>query len=209
MTCRRPAPNGAVRAGQRRKNCASGAFWFTQIGVGRTFQDDLPSLSIPRLRAAGAISAEMTSVMVEVGGELVEVGLYLQKFANGGSWSLFRCPSCGLKARVLRLLEGCVVCRRCCIARGVRPRSSPMGVRQRAERRIPKLKAMLESETSLRLKPHLYGKLERRVRHAAALERCEYIVNRSEFKRQVKEEGDVAVHSKVSAWLRASRSKGG
>ena len=91
-----------------------------------------------------------------------------------------------------------MVCRRCCVSRGVRPRSSPMSVKQRAERRISRLKAMLESETSLRLKPHLYGKLERRVRHEAALERCEYIVNRSEFKRQVKEEGDVAVHSKVS-----------
>jgi len=115
----------------------------------------------------------MTSVMIEVGGELVEVGLYLQKFANGGSWSLFCCPSCGLKARVLRLLDGSVVCRRCCVSRGVRPRSSPMSVKQRAERRIPQLKAMLESETSLRLKRHLWGRMERRKRHEAALERAE------------------------------------
>jgi hypothetical protein len=75
--------------------------------------------------------------------------------------------------------------------------------------RIPKLKGMLESEVSLRLKPVLWGKLERRSRLKAALERAEYVVKRSEFKRQVKEEGDVAVHSKVSAWLRSSRSKGG
>ena len=27
-----------------------------------------------------------------------------------GSWSLFLCPSCGRRARKLRLLEGCVVC---------------------------------------------------------------------------------------------------
>jgi hypothetical protein len=151
----------------------------------------------------------MMSVLVEVGGGLVEVSLYLQKFANGGSWSLFYCPSCGLKARVLRLLEGSVVCRRCCVRRGVRYRCEPTSVKRRAEMRIPQLKARLESEVSLRLKPHLWGRLERRKRLEAALARCEYIVNRSEFKRQVKEEGDVAVHSKVSAWLRSSRSKGG
>jgi hypothetical protein len=102
-----------------------------------------------------------------------------------------------------------VVCRRCCVSRGVRFACELISVRKRAELRIPKLKGMLESEVSLRLKPHLYGKLERRSRLQAALERAEYIVKRSEFKRQVKEEGDVAVHSKVSAWLRSSRSKGG
>ena len=35
-----------------------------------------------------------------------------------------------------------------------------MSVRQRAEHRIPKLRAMLESETSLRLKPVLWGKMD-------------------------------------------------
>jgi ribosomal protein L37AE/L43A len=122
----------------------------------------------------------MTRTTVGVGDLGVEVGLYLQRFANGGSWSLFRCPSCGRKARVLRLLEGSVVCRRCCIARGVRPRTSPMSVRQRAERRISKLKAMLESERSLRLKPHLWGKLERRSRLETALARAEFIVSRKD-----------------------------
>jgi hypothetical protein len=59
-----------------------------------------------------------------------------------------------------------------------------MSVRQRAEHRIPKLKAMLLSETSLRLKPHLWGKMERRKRHEAALSRCEYIVAKARFKRR-------------------------
>lgn len=148
----------------------------------------------------------MTSVMVEVGGELVAVGLYLQKFPNGGSWSFFLCPCCGRKARTLRLLGGSLVCRRCCIARGVRCRSEPTSVKKRAEMRIPKLKAMLKSETSLRLKPVLWGTMERRKRLEAALQRAEYVVKRSEFKQRVKEECDVAVHSKVSAWLRSSRS---
>jgi hypothetical protein len=54
-----------------------------------------------------------------------------------------------------------------------------MGLRQRAEHRIPKLRAMLESDVSLRLKPHLWGTMERRSRLEAALRRAEYIVSRS------------------------------
>jgi uncharacterized Zn finger protein (UPF0148 family) len=177
--------------------------------VTRIFQDDLPSIGVSRLRATDAITADMTSVKIEVGGELAEVGLYLQKFPNGGSWSFFLCPQCGHKARTLRLYEGRLLCKICLVARGVRRRCEPTSVKKRAEMRISKLGAMLQSEVSLRLKPHLWGKMERRSRLRAALERAEYVVKRSEFKRQVKEEGDVAVHSKVSAWLRSSRSQGG
>ena len=36
---------------------------------------------------------------------------------------------------------------------------------------------MLESDTSLRLKPVLWGKLERRSRHEAALAKAEFILN--------------------------------
>jgi hypothetical protein len=51
-----------------------------------------------------------------------------------------------------------------------------MSVTQRAEHRIPKLRAMLEREASLRLKPHLWGTMEHRSRLKAALARAEYIV---------------------------------
>jgi hypothetical protein len=74
----------------------------------------------------------------------------------------------------------------------VRWRSSPLGPRQRAELRIPKLKAKLESETSLRAKPGLWGTMARRKRHEAALARCEHIVAHARFKRRVK---DDATHS--------------
>ena len=131
----------------------------------RTFQDDLPTIRISRLRASGAVTAVMTRTTIGLGDVEVEVGLYLQKFSNGGSWSLFLCPRCGGKARTLRLLEGSVVCRRCCIRRGVRFRCEPMGLRQRAELRIPKLRAALDSDQPARFKPHLrYSKLERRSR---------------------------------------------
>jgi hypothetical protein len=147
--------------------------------VRRVFQDDLPSLSAPRLRASGVITTEMTEIVVKIGDVEVEVGLSLLRFANGGSWSFFRCPSCGQQARILKLLDGAVLCRRCCVSRGVRWRCEPMGLRQRAEHRIPKLRAMLESDVSLRLKPHLWGTMERRSRLEAALRRAEYIVSRS------------------------------
>jgi hypothetical protein len=152
----------------------------------RTFQDDLPTISVSRLRATGVITAEMETVAVKVGDSAVAVGLYLQKFPNGGSWSLFRCPCCGGKARSLRLYEERLLCRRCLMARGVSWRCNPTSPRRRAEMRIPKLRAKLESETSLRLKPHLWGTMEKRKRHEAALARCESIVARALLKRRVK-----------------------
>jgi hypothetical protein len=130
------------------------------------FQDDLPSVSVSRLRATGAITAEMTRTIVAG----VEVDLDLVRFANGGSWSFFLCPQCGQRSRTLKLFEGCVLCWRCCHQRGARYRVKGMTPRRRAERRIPRLRAMLESPTSLRLKPStLWGKMERRSRMEAAL----------------------------------------
>ena len=142
--------------------------------------DDLPSISVSRLRALGVITAEMTRATIGLGGVEVEVDLSLQKFPNGGSWSLFRCPRCGRKARTLRLLDGRVLCRHCCIRHGAGYWCRRVSLRRHAERRIPKLKAMLETPTSLRLKPVLWGKLERRSRLEAALARCEFIVSQSQ-----------------------------
>ena len=51
-----------------------------------------------------------------------------------------------------------------------------MSVRQRAAHRIPKLRAMLESKQSLRLKPDLWGTMERRKRLEARLRECEFRV---------------------------------
>jgi hypothetical protein len=56
-----------------------------------------------------------------------------------------------------------------------------MSVRQRAEHRIPKLRAMLQREQSLRLKPHLFGTMERRKRLEAALRRNELLVGYGDF----------------------------
>jgi hypothetical protein len=104
------------------------------------------------------------------------------KFANGNSWSFFLCPQCGRKARVLKLLEGRVLCWRCCHRRGARYRVWTRDLRRRAELRIPRLRAMRESPVSLRLKPVLWGKMERRKRLEAALRRCEFIVARLQIR---------------------------
>jgi hypothetical protein len=146
-------------------------------------QDDLPSISISRLRALGAVTAQMTRTVVGIAD--VEVGLGLVKFANGGSWSFFLCPQCGRRARTLKLFEGLVLCWRCCHRRGARYRVWTKGLRGRAEHRIPRLRAQLETDVSLRLKPVLWGKMERRKRLEAALARCEFIVSQGRRYRDV------------------------
>ena len=144
--------------------------------MGRVVLDDLRIIGISRLRALGVVTAEMTEFVVRIGDVEQNVGVTLRRFPNGGSWSRFVCPACGWKVRVLRLLDGAVLCTRCCIDRGASPRAWSMSVKQRAERQIVKLRAMLESETSLRLKPVLWGKLERRSRLEAALREAEFRV---------------------------------
>jgi hypothetical protein len=146
--------------------------------VPRVFQDDLPNVSISRLRATGAITAETTTFVVRLGGVERTVGVELRRFPGGGNWSRFVAPCCGWKVRMLRLLDGELVCARCCISRGAGCRAWPMSRKQRAERRAFKLQAMLESKTSLRLKPVLWGTMERRKRHEAALARAEFVISR-------------------------------
>jgi hypothetical protein len=163
--------------------------------VKRVFQDDLPTISAARLRAKNEIAAETKTVVVKVGEELVELSLSLVRFPNGGSWSLFVAPCCGRRAKALRLYDEKLLCRRCLVARGVLWRCELMSPRRRAEMRIPKLKAMLESKTPLRLKPVLWSTMEHRKQHEATLARCEYIVAKARFKQRVK---DDAVHSEVS-----------
>jgi hypothetical protein len=67
----------------------------------------------------------------------------------------------------LRLIEGAVLCRGCCERRRVRWRANTMSRRQRAERRVPLLRAALEGDEPLRL---------RRSRLEAALRQAEFRV---------------------------------
>jgi hypothetical protein len=145
----------------------------------RVYREDLPAVSISRLRALDIITAETPTYLVRLGHVEQLVSVHLRKFCGGGSWSWFGCPTCGKWVRTLRLHLDDIVCPGCCKRRGIRPRADPLSVRKRAELRIPKLRAMLETTTSLRLKPVLRGKMERRKRPEAALARCEFVVSKN------------------------------
>jgi hypothetical protein len=148
----------------------------------RRFIDDLPLINISRLRAGGVITAATTEFVVRLGDVEQTVGVTLTRFPNGGSWSRFVAPCCGKKARTLRLLNGVVICWRCCVRRGVRFRCEPVGLPKRAAMRIPKLLAMLESDKPLRLKPStMRGKMERREQHETSLQRNLLILRRYEL----------------------------
>ena len=137
----------------------------------RRYIDDLPSVSVSRLRAEGLITAETSEFIVRLGDVERVFGVTLRKFPCGGSYSFFAC-GCGRRARVLRSFNGAILCRYCLIARGVRYRCEPMGLPGRAAHRIPKLRAMLESDKPLRLnRSTMTSKMERRERYEAALQR--------------------------------------
>jgi hypothetical protein len=80
-------------------------------------RDDLPAVSVSLLRKSGAISAETTKTVISFGeGDDAlkrEIAVTLRKFPGGGNWSLFICPSCGARTRIVRLYDGRVVCRHC------------------------------------------------------------------------------------------------
>ena len=127
----------------------------------------------------------MMRATIAIAGVQVEVALQLVRFANGGSWSFALCPHCGRRARVLKLFDGCVLCWRCCCSRGACYRVWPLSVRQRAELRTPELIARLSSTESERLKPVLWGTMERRRRHEVALARNEFILSQGRRYRDV------------------------
>ena len=78
----------------------------------RLTQDDCPSVSVSRMRALGEVREDMARVRVTIAGVSREVGLWHLRFPNGGGWSFFLCPSCGRRARVLKLFEK-IACWRC------------------------------------------------------------------------------------------------
>jgi hypothetical protein len=71
-----------------------------------TFQDDLLEVSVSRLRASGAITADATSVVLSLrqGDDALrrEVRVVHRKFPNSGSWSFFVCPVCRRQAALCR-----------------------------------------------------------------------------------------------------------
>ena len=147
-----------------------------EVSKYRVCRDDLPAVKISRLCATGIVTADMANAVVSLGGVEAIIGLAHTRFPNGGGWSYFICPACGRMAQRLRLFAGQLLCSRCLVRHGVRGRLEPLTVRQRAELRAPELRARLSSSTSERLKPHLWGTMERRGRLEAVLREAEFRV---------------------------------
>ena len=133
--------------------------------------DELPGVSVTRLRAIGDVTPAMKTTIVKLGDVEFVVELLLHGFPNGGSWSLFRCPGCGRRARILRLLEGRLACCRCCKARGLHARVELIAAANRAAYLAPKRLARLNSDTPARLHPRPGRKLDRRRNLEFALKR--------------------------------------
>ena len=85
----------------------------------RVALDELPAVKVWDLRAAGLIRRETRSVVIEAGGSRLTVAVEETPMKNGGVHWHFRCPGCGWRAKVLRLLGERVICFRCCAAAGL------------------------------------------------------------------------------------------
>jgi hypothetical protein len=148
----------------------------------RIFFDELPSLGASRLRAMGAIRLEDQQAVVPFGEHDKLIGIAHTKFPNGGSWSYFRCPRCGDRAKKLWLVDDAPRCLKCCWSLGVRYRASyGFGKTERLrerDRRVDRLQAMLEGGP-MRLKPvpPNWGsrRLDRRNRLTWALRRARIV----------------------------------
>jgi hypothetical protein len=148
----------------------------------RIFFDELQSIGVSRLRAMGAIRLEDRHAVVPFGGRTKLIGVAHTVFKNGGSWSYFRCPKCGRRAKRLWLINDAPRCLSCCWSLGVRYRSTyGFGQTERLrerDRRVDRLQAMLEGGP-LRLKPvpPNWGnrRLDRRIRLTWALQRARLV----------------------------------
>jgi hypothetical protein len=162
----------------------------------RIFFDELPSLGVSRLRASGAIRLEDRQVVIPFGEHNKLIGVAHTVFKNGGSWSYFRCPKCGGRAKRLWLVADAPRCKNCCWSLGVRHRSAyafgRTGRLKERDHRVDKLQAMLDGGP-LRLKspPPNWGarRLDRRYRLTWALRRARIVARLAQIASQQQKSG--------------------
>jgi hypothetical protein len=70
--------------------------------------------------------------VIEAGSSLLTVTVEETPMKNDGVHWHFRCPGCGHRAKILRLLDERVICFRCCAAAGLRYRRPVPEAGQRA-----------------------------------------------------------------------------
>jgi hypothetical protein len=145
----------------------------------RIFFDELVSVGISRLKATGRVRLEDRQALIPFGEQTKLIGIAHTKFPNGGSWSYFRCPTCGARSKKLWLVDDAPRCRLCLEKLGVRDRAAygfgrTERLRER-DRRVDRLQAMLEGGP-MRFKPvpPNWGdrRIDRRNRLTAALQRA-------------------------------------
>ena len=122
----------------------------------RIFFDELPSVSVSRLKATGLIRLEDQWAHIPFGEQTKLIGVAHTKFPNGGSWSYFVCAKCSRRAKKLWLVDDAPRCRLCLEKLGVRYRAAygfgrTERLRER-DRRVDRLQAMLEGGP-MRFKP--------------------------------------------------------
>ena len=139
--------------------------------------DDLPSVSVSRMRASGEITAETKVTTIRFGEHEFNVELSLRRFPNGDSWSFFVC-SCGRRARTLRLLDDYPRCRYCCKASGLRNRVVLIETCKRAAYHAPRILARPNSDAPARLYPRPGRMLDRRANLQFALRRSRIVARK-------------------------------
>jgi hypothetical protein len=151
--------------------------------------DELPGVSLSRLRALGDITEAMNIATVKLGEYEFTVGLSLFCWPNGGSWSFFVCP-CGRRARIIRLFEGGLACCRCLKARGLHARVELVRTDRRAALLTPKRLERLNSDAPARLNPRPGRMLDRRTNIELALKRSLIVARRAKIAQFDKDVGD-------------------
>jgi hypothetical protein len=133
--------------------------------------DELPGVTVVRMRASGAIGPDTKTTTVAFGDVEFVVGLTQRRFPNGGGWSFFLCP-CGRRARILRFHEGGLACRHCLGARGLRARVELVShASKRTALTAPKRIERLYGNKPARLHPRPGRKLDRRANLELRLKR--------------------------------------
>jgi ribosomal protein L37AE/L43A len=127
--------------------------------MAREFQDDLASVNAAKLRREGVIKPGAASALVSFGEGADalrrEVKLWHRVWSHGRGLSLFLCPRCGGKAKILRLHDGRWQCRKCLLRQKIQFRiayGTPVERAEAREKRIEKLRAQVAA-SSLRARP--------------------------------------------------------
>jgi hypothetical protein len=106
-------------------------------------QDNIPSISISKLVASGAVTKGMSYAQVTIEGFTHTFRLTRRDLRNNGWWLFFIC-GCGRRARVLRLSSRGIACPRCTRRyAGLRYRVECLSKPERAAQRVERLEALL------------------------------------------------------------------